>query len=183
MMQDSEIKKLDISKPQIVERVEYLDEDRGKKPEVGMALCLSGGGYRAMLFHAGVVWRLKELGFLPKLKRISSVLGGSITAGVLALYWENLGFDSKDVGQHFAEQIIVPIKNSLRPFEMIYALAKTPPRLQKLDSAKQERIINWGYAICDASIRKCFDEKLSPPKHFPFPSRCRRMINLLNGSL
>ncbi len=32
----------------------------------GIALCLSGGGYRAMLFHAGAIWRLIELGLLRK---------------------------------------------------------------------------------------------------------------------
>ena len=49
------------------------------KFEAGMALCLSGGGYRAMLFHAGCLWRLNELGLLSSLKRVSSVSGGSIT--------------------------------------------------------------------------------------------------------
>jgi hypothetical protein len=36
-----------------------------------------------MLFHLGSVWRLAELGYLPKLSRVSSVSGGSITAAVL----------------------------------------------------------------------------------------------------
>jgi predicted acylesterase/phospholipase RssA len=31
-----------------------------------LALCLSGGGYRAMLFHAGAILRLNELGVLSK---------------------------------------------------------------------------------------------------------------------
>jgi NTE family protein len=52
-----------------------------------MGLCLSGGGYRAMPFHLGAVWRLNEFGLLRKLVRISSVSGGSITAGVLGLAW------------------------------------------------------------------------------------------------
>ena len=30
----------------------------------GIALCLSGGGYRAMVFHLGALWRLNELGLL-----------------------------------------------------------------------------------------------------------------------
>jgi NTE family protein len=47
-------------------------------------LALSGGGSRATLFHLGTRWRPNELGFLPKLDRVSSVSGGSITAGVLA---------------------------------------------------------------------------------------------------
>src|SRR2546423_7290932 len=56
-----------------------------------IALCLSGGGYRAMLFHLGALWRLNELSYLGKLGRISSVSGGSITAGVLAANWTSLG--------------------------------------------------------------------------------------------
>ena len=60
----------------------------------GMALCLSGGGYRAMLFHLGALWRLNELGYFAKIDRISSVSGGSITAGVLGLHWNKLGVAS-----------------------------------------------------------------------------------------
>ena len=59
-------------------------DDPGR-PQPGTALCLSGGGYRAMVFHLGALWRLNELGYLPRLDRISSVSGGSITAGVLGL--------------------------------------------------------------------------------------------------
>ena len=39
-----------------------LDAPGGDSPALGIGLCLSGGGYRAMLFHRGVVWRLAELG-------------------------------------------------------------------------------------------------------------------------
>ena len=44
-------------------------------------------GQRAMLFHAGALWRLNEVGMLPRLDRVSSVSGGSITAGVLGTRW------------------------------------------------------------------------------------------------
>jgi len=60
------------------------------EPVDGVALCLSGGGYRAMLFHVGVVWRLHDTGWLQRLDRVSSVSGGSITAGALALAWPRL---------------------------------------------------------------------------------------------
>jgi NTE family protein len=60
------------------------------EPADGVALCLSGGGYRAMLFHVGVVWRLHDAGWLQRLDRVSSVSGGSITAGALALAWPRL---------------------------------------------------------------------------------------------
>ena len=59
-----------------------------------IALCLSGGGYRAMLFHLGVLWRLNDIAWLGKLDRISSVSGGSIAAGVLGLHWNELGVTS-----------------------------------------------------------------------------------------
>jgi len=65
----------------------------------GIGLCLSGGGYRAMLFHVGAVLRLNDAGLLRKLSRVSSVSGGSITAGGLALRWRDLAFDSNGVAQ------------------------------------------------------------------------------------
>ncbi len=65
------------------------------------ALCLSGGGFRAMLFHLGSLWRLNELGFLPRLDRISSVSGGSITSAVLGFHWSELAFDAGGVAARF----------------------------------------------------------------------------------
>lgn len=82
----------------------------GGDPTKGMALCLSGGGYRAMLFHVGVIWRLNEAGMLPELDRISSVSGGSITAGILALNWDNLAFDGAGVARDLDDQLVVPIR-------------------------------------------------------------------------
>ena len=83
--------------------------DEPEKLEQGVALCLSGGGFRAMLFHAGAVWRLNELGYLPKLNRISSVSGGSITNGVLAMNWAKLRYDN-GVANNLEEQLIQPIR-------------------------------------------------------------------------
>lgn len=80
-------------------------------PVPGIALCLSGGGYRAMVFHLGVLWRLNEVGLLPKLDRISSVSGGSIIAGVLGLHWSRLAFDAKGVAQQFPAAVVEPIRS------------------------------------------------------------------------
>ena len=79
-------------------------------PMEGIALCLSGGGYRAMLFHLGALIRLNELGYLPKIDRISSVSGGSILAGMLGLKWSKLDFDENGVGQKFSEELVAPIR-------------------------------------------------------------------------
>ena len=78
--------------------------------EPGIALCLSGGGYRAMLFHTGALWRLNELGFLPKLDRVSSVSGGSITAGALAHGWSRLAFDGAGVAGGFDRAVVSPLR-------------------------------------------------------------------------
>jgi NTE family protein len=74
------------------------------------ALCLSGGGYRAMLFHLGSLWRLADAGHLPRLDRISSVSGGSITAAVLGLHWGDLGLDAGGVARDFREAVVEPVR-------------------------------------------------------------------------
>jgi NTE family protein len=56
----------------------------GGTPEPSRALCLSGGGYRAALFHLGALWRLVEIDWLPRVDLVSSVSGGSIVAAWLA---------------------------------------------------------------------------------------------------
>ncbi len=72
-----------------------------EKLEDTLAVCLSGGGYRAMLFHLGTLWYLSDAGYLPKLDRVSSVSGGSITAGVLATRWNKLTFDAAGKATNF----------------------------------------------------------------------------------
>ncbi|UCI06430.1 patatin-like phospholipase family protein [Mesorhizobium sp. B1-1-8] len=67
-----------------------MDGFRAERYDLG--LCLSGGGYRAMLFHAGVLCRLNETGLLEKLDMVSSVSGGSIAAGLLAVIWPRFTF-------------------------------------------------------------------------------------------
>ncbi|WP_407156216.1 patatin-like phospholipase family protein [Bradyrhizobium sp. STM 3557] len=70
-----------------------LDSESTER-EDGVALSLSGGGYRAMVFHIGALCRLNEVGLLGRLKRISSVSGGSITAAYLGLMWSRLEFNA-----------------------------------------------------------------------------------------
>jgi Patatin-like phospholipase len=55
------------------------EADRGEK-----VLWLSGGGYRAALFHLGALTRLNELGVLAQTGTVGAVSGGSIVAALLA---------------------------------------------------------------------------------------------------
>lgn len=76
--------------------------------EVGLAL--SGGGFRATLFHIGSLWRLNELGWLPKINRYCSVSGGSITAGLLGLKWNEMTFDASGVASNYVGLVADPLK-------------------------------------------------------------------------
>src|SRR6266478_5970024 len=75
----------------------------------GIALALSGGGYRAMLFHTGALIRLNELGLLKQLRRVSSVSGGSISAGYLGLDWKRLTWDTSDIATNFEAEYVAGI--------------------------------------------------------------------------
>jgi NTE family protein len=90
--------------------IEPVETAEPERLEPGVALCLSGGGYRAMLFHVGAIWRLNELGYLPKLDRVSSVSGGSITAGVLGLNWRRLQFGDDGVAGNLNQQFVQPLR-------------------------------------------------------------------------
>jgi NTE family protein len=89
--------------------VRLIPGDSGRPPAQGTALCLSGGGYRAMLFHLGALWRLNELEYLPRLTRVSSVSGGSITAAVLGAAWKDLELDAGPA-ENFEQLVVEPIR-------------------------------------------------------------------------
>jgi NTE family protein len=96
-----------------VRAISPVSEEAGEgreEPEAGVALCLSGGGYRAMLFHVGALWRLNELAFLPELDRVSSVSGGSITAATLGRNWHELEFGDDGVAQAFVPRVVEPLR-------------------------------------------------------------------------
>ena len=77
-------------------------------PLVGLAL--SGGGFRATLFGLGTLCRLNDLGYLRRIDRISSVSGGSITAGHLGFRWKELHFDGVGVATNFNDVIVQPLR-------------------------------------------------------------------------
>jgi NTE family protein len=39
-------------------------------------------------------------------------------------------------------------------FKFTTGLAQTATRLEAMDAALQQHLIDWGYAICDAAMRK-----------------------------
>lgn len=62
----------------------------------GIGLCLSGGGFRAVFFHLGIVKLLRDLRLLKKVVSVYSVSGGSILAANLAQHWQEYVKDEED---------------------------------------------------------------------------------------
>jgi len=75
------------------------------------SLALSGGGFRATLYHCGALIRLNQMGWLPRLERIASVSGGSITAGRLAVRWDKLVFGADGSATNLDDEVIGPLRD------------------------------------------------------------------------
>jgi NTE family protein len=56
------------------------------------------------------------------------------------------------------------------PHAATLKLAEEPTRLAALSNATQERLINWGYAVCDAAMRRWVVPGAARPPAFPYPA-------------
>ncbi|MEM9682174.1 MAG: patatin-like phospholipase family protein [Pseudomonadota bacterium] len=86
-------------------------------------IALSGGGFRATLFHLGALWRMNEFGLLGSLDRITSVSGGSILAGLLGFRWNELKFEN-GVAANYREKVAEPIQDFCGQTIDTWAIAK-----------------------------------------------------------
>ena len=77
-----------------------------------LGLSLSGGGFRATLFHLGVVRLLQEVGLLEDVTHICSVSGGSILAAHLVQNWNHY-IDDKDFDK-VAKEIVGFVRGDVR---------------------------------------------------------------------
>src|SRR5262249_38476959 len=76
-------------------------------------LALSGGGFRATLFHLGVVRFMRDAGFLRHITDIASVSGGSILGAHLALNWNRYNGDD-DAFAQVAGEIVDFVRFDIR---------------------------------------------------------------------
>jgi NTE family protein len=88
-----------------------------KQERRGVGLALSGGGFRAALFHLGALRRLNELGLLTRIDTFTSASGGSVTAAQLARHtvehpdaWSDRGAPI----ERFEEEIATPLRDFCR---------------------------------------------------------------------
>ena len=90
-----------------------------------IGLALSGGGFRATLFHVGIVRYLRDAGLLCRVSHITSVSGGSIAAAHFASNWERYAGSEDDFEEAAAELlgfIRLDIRNRIvRRFPLVLA--------------------------------------------------------------
>jgi NTE family protein len=91
----------------------WSPDNPSQQQTIKLGLALSGGGYRAMLFHLGALYRLNELGLLGRLEAVSSVSGGSFAAAILARAWPRLSF-ADGRAANFDSEIAEPIERLSR---------------------------------------------------------------------
>lgn len=117
-----------------------------------LGLCLSGGGFRAALFHLGALRRLDELGVLARVRTISSVSGGSIISAHLAtsVDWPRTeritdfesrvaapfrAFTSRDIRTRAIIKGLLPFFTSVEELVKAYEKSLTAKKLNELPTS------------------------------------------------
>ncbi|WP_035614135.1 patatin-like phospholipase family protein [Haloferula sp. BvORR071] len=93
-----------------------------------LGLALSGGGFRATLYHLGLIRFLRDAGLLSQVTHITSVSGGSIMAAHLVLHWKRYTGSEAEFDEAAAELvnfIQLDVRNRiLRRFPFSMALGR-----------------------------------------------------------
>jgi NTE family protein len=112
-----------------------------KEERKGTALCMSGGGYRAALFHLGALRRLNELGILAAVDTFTSVSGGSIMAAQLATWLTRAKREPGKPVEGFDAGVAAPLRAFAgRDVRTGAALARLKPRNWLVPGAQSEAL-------------------------------------------
>jgi NTE family protein len=90
-----------------------LAKDPARRDPSLFALSFSGGGWRAALTAAGVLRFVSEAGLLRQVRWVSSVSGGSITNGLLAVSYQQLR-DADFAPSAVDEHVLAPLLGASR---------------------------------------------------------------------
>jgi len=91
-------------------------EVKESTPPRKLRLALSGGGFRATLFHLGVMRSLLEADRLKDVTHIASVSGGSVLAAHIVLNWEKFKADAgqfEEVSKDLLDFIRSDVRNAI----------------------------------------------------------------------
>jgi predicted acylesterase/phospholipase RssA len=107
-----------------------------------IGLALSGGGFRATLYHLGLVRFLRDADLLRQVTHITSVSGGSIMAAHLALNWDHYTGTDKEFDLAASQLLAftrLDVRNRIvRRFPLAFAL-RGPRRLLGLSNRQLTR--------------------------------------------
>lgn len=107
-----------------------------------IGLALSGGGFRATLYHLGLVRFLRDAGILRQVTHITSVSGGSIMAAHLVLNWDRYTGSAKEFDQA-ASQLLdfvrLDVRNRILRRFPLGLLLRGPRRLLGLSNRQLTR--------------------------------------------
>src|SRR3954447_25159243 len=107
-----------------------------------IGLALSGGGFRASLYHLGLVRLLRDGGILPRITHITSVSGGSIFAAHLVLNWDRYNGSPGDFDAAAAEFLAfmrLDVRNRIARRFLLALPLRWPRRLLGLPNRKLTR--------------------------------------------
>jgi predicted acylesterase/phospholipase RssA len=107
-----------------------------------IGLALSGGGFRATLYHLGLVRFLHDAGILRNVTHITSVSGGSIFAAHLALNWGRYTASDNEFDAAASELLAfvqLDIRNRILRRSPLSLALRAPRRLVGLSNRKLTR--------------------------------------------
>lgn len=107
-----------------------------------IGLALSGGGFRATLFHLGLVRFLRDANILRQVTHMTSVSGGSIMAAHLALNWDRYNGSMEEFDQaasHLLDFIRLDVRNRILKHFPLGLLTRWPRRLMGLSNRQLAR--------------------------------------------
>jgi predicted acylesterase/phospholipase RssA len=135
-----------------------------------IGLALSGGGFRASIYHLGLIRFLRDAGLLSRVSHITSVSGGSIFGAHLALNWNRYNGSPSDfdaVAAEFLAFVDLDIRNRIvrrYPFTLPVRLGR---RLVGLSNRKLTRtgLLEAHYERYLYGDRSLFELPESPSLH------------------
>jgi predicted acylesterase/phospholipase RssA len=135
-----------------------------------IGLALSGGGFRATLFHLGLIRFLRDADILRQVTHITSVSGGSIMAAHLALNWDRYTGSAEEFDQaasHLLDFIRLDVRNRILRRFPLGLLVRWPRVLLGLSNRRLTRtgLLEGQYEKHLYGDRSLFELPESPELH------------------